>query len=376
MKKILLAVFLVLFALSCAPLMEETWTVTTPEGPVTVRHYDPARELLLGFYIADLINPPKTRYSYPVIGSYLSGYSYCPPDIWRDWSPLQRSLWIQSGIDSELRDYEYKLKSINDMQMFQMKLDAQRIIDDLERETERAKDELESKKEEAEDAADELKDAADDTKLELENAAWWAKFMESAVADAEVARLVAENAKVETRVLSDKRKTLSTEEFFPSMKKETSEKSTDFDFSFLDDGRLPSEDQVEVTQWFGPSAGKKFVSVGIDYANRAQGLYFSVERGILGPDDPSNLLYSGEVVLYGTRWPPKPAIDEDTVFWTKYVQSNEKEKEEMRATARMDKGILVSPSGKRLFEEKEVSRIVKNGLANAIKEIIDELGER
>jgi len=334
MRKTILAGFLILFTVSCAPLMEETWTVTTPEGPVTVRHNDPARELLLGFYIADLINPPKTHnnlllssYYYPLIIPRVQKFGTLPT-----WEDVLYDMKVESAIEDQLRDYERRIQSINDMETWKLKMDTQRMIDNIESANERAKDELERKKQEAEDAADELKDAADDTKLELENAAWWAKFMESAVADAEVARLVAENANVETRVLSDKRKTLSTEEFFPSMKKETSEKSTDFDFSFLDDGRLPSEDQVEVTQWFGPSAGKKFVSVGVDYAQRAQGLYFSVEPALLGPDDPSNLLYSGEIAVYG-NW---------------------------------------SDGGK----EKEISRIVKNGLANAIKEIIDELGER
>jgi len=137
MRKIILAAFLVLFTMYCAPLMEETWTVTTPEGPVTVRHYDPARELLFGFYIADLIsNPPRTRYSYrPPLSTELAlglalSNSYCPPSVWADWSPLQRSLWLESALDDDLRDYEYKLKRIKDD-----------LIYDLKREMERAKEE-------------------------------------------------------------------------------------------------------------------------------------------------------------------------------------------------------------------------------------------
>jgi hypothetical protein len=83
-----------------------------------------------------------------------------------------------------------------------------------------------------------------------------------------------------------------------------------------------------VTQYFRVSTdGQKFVSVGVDYAKKAQGLYFSVE-----------LLMSGDVVVYGRRSPSKQASDGG--------------------------------------EEKEISRIVENGLTNAIKEIIDELGER
>jgi len=386
MKKTILIGILILFTVSCAPLMEETWTVTTPKGPVTVRHYDPARELLLGFYISSLItNPPKAHndlllssYYYPlVVPPYnpLSNY-YCPPDIWKAWSPLQRSLWIESGREAELRDYEYKLQSINDMQMFQMKLDAQSLIDDLENKTKRAKDELESKKEDAEDAADELKRAADDAKLKLENAAWWAKFrLESAAENADFERLVAENA----GTTEEQRKTFSTRDKFditvglppfnPSaptkesdlidllnripVKTETpvevsgAEKKlgseTDFDFGFLANslpGKEPpvggeigqvigkSEDQVEVTRWSGSSlVEKKFVSVGVDYAKRARPFVFLLEVPM-----------PGKIVVYGRRWPPK-----DPINWR---------------------------------EEKEVSRIVKNGLANAIKEIIDELGER
>jgi hypothetical protein len=129
--------------------MEETWTVATPEGAVTVRHYDPTFDLLLGLYTASLItNPPRTRYSYRPLSmgsaldlSWLSQippkYNYLPPPS--TLSPVYKSLWIQSEIESELRDYEYKLKSIHEMEMFQMKLDVQGLIDDLKREMERVK---------------------------------------------------------------------------------------------------------------------------------------------------------------------------------------------------------------------------------------------
>jgi len=129
--------------------MEETWTVTTPEGAVTVRHNDPARELLFGFYIADLIsNPPRTRYSYrPPLstGYYPYGYSYVPPDVWADWSPLQRSLWIESARENELMDYEYKLQSIKDDLIYDLKREMERakddVVDDLKREREKTEDE-------------------------------------------------------------------------------------------------------------------------------------------------------------------------------------------------------------------------------------------
>jgi len=302
MKKTILIGILILFTVSCAPLMEETWTVTTLEGPVTVRHYDPARELLFGFYCASLINLPKTHnnllfssYYYPLIIPPYRAYSG-PNGL-----PTWEDVIYEQRVDSSMRDYEYKVQSIKDDLIYDLRREMERVKDDIADDLEDAKDELESKKEDADDAADELERAAYDAKIRLKNAA----------NDADFERLVAENATTKTRVLSDN----------------GSEKSTGFDFSFLDDGRLPSEDQVEVIQWFGPSAGKKFVLVSIDYAKRARPFGFSLETSM-----------SGEVVLYGTRWPPK-----DPINWR---------------------------------EEKEASRIVKNGLANAIKEIIDELGER
>lgn len=104
--------------------------------------YDPSLDLLLGLCAYSLIaNPYQSQYYYPFIAPYLSGYSYCPPDVWKAWTPLQRSLWIQSSRENELRDYEYKLKSINDMETWQLKMDVQRIIDDLKR----AKEEAEEK---------------------------------------------------------------------------------------------------------------------------------------------------------------------------------------------------------------------------------------
>jgi hypothetical protein len=106
-------------------------------------------DLLLGLYYSSLLaTPPQTRYSYrrPVSPAalalglgwlnqippkyyYPSLYSYCPPSVWAAWSPLQRSLWIESALEYELRDYEYRLRSINDD-----------LIRDLKREMERAKE--------------------------------------------------------------------------------------------------------------------------------------------------------------------------------------------------------------------------------------------
>jgi len=378
MRKTILAGFLILFTVSCAPLMEETWTVTTPEGPVTVRHNDPARELLLGFYIADLINPPKTHnnlllssYYYPLIIPRVQKFGTLPT-----WEDVLYDMKVESAIEDQLRDYERKIQSINDMETWKLKMDTQRMIDNIESAKERAKDELESKKkdaEDAEDAADELEDAAYDAKLELkraanklEDAAWWAKFRLGSAAE----NAAAERSALDLDWLNSipPKKVLSTEGFFHSTKRQNEkidftpglpplaqpgetkpkvpgiEKKGEFDItsglpSFTEEkppsplggeiGQVigKSEDQVEVTQWFGSSAVKKFVSVGVDYAKKARGFVFLLEVPM-----------PGEVVVYGSRWPPK-----DPINWR---------------------------------EEKEVSRIVKNGLANAIKEIIDELGER
>jgi len=129
MKKITLAVFLVLSTISCASFMA---------GPYPD---DPELNLLYGAYCASLITtPPQTRYYYPLIAPYRTGYSYCPPSVWAAWSPLQRSLWIESGIESELRDYEYRLQSINDMELWKLKMETQGLIDDLKREREKTED--------------------------------------------------------------------------------------------------------------------------------------------------------------------------------------------------------------------------------------------
>jgi len=54
---------------------------------------------------------------------------YVPPNIWREWSPLQRSLWIRSAQESDLRDYEYKVKRIN----WDLEDEARRLIDEIKR---------------------------------------------------------------------------------------------------------------------------------------------------------------------------------------------------------------------------------------------------
>lgn len=149
MKKILLAVFLVLFTMSC---MEETWTVrTTPEGVTTVRHNDPMAELLFGVYIADLINPPKTHnnlllssYYYPLIIPPYRAYSG-PNGL-----PTWKDVIYEQHVNNSMRDYEYRLEHNLDMKLWETKMEVQRLIDDLEsakRRAERAKEEAEEKEE-------------------------------------------------------------------------------------------------------------------------------------------------------------------------------------------------------------------------------------
>jgi hypothetical protein len=141
---------------------------------VALKDETPANQLLLGLYYYSLINTPyQTRWNY----NYLPN-SYCPPSIWKTWSPLQRSIWLESALDSELRSYEYKLKSINDMETWKLKMEVQRLMDDLKSEKERAEDELindlKREKRKLEIEADEI---ADDLKRQ-ENEAWWKNFLE------------------------------------------------------------------------------------------------------------------------------------------------------------------------------------------------------
>ena len=219
----------------------------------------------------------------------------------------------------------------------------ERAKDDIED----AKDELESKKEEAEDAADELEDAAYDAKIKME------EVFDITPGLPAFSEKSADIPKPPPGFVLDKKEP---------------------DFSFLDDRRQLSEDQVEVIQWFGPSAGKKFVLVGIDYAKRAQGLVFSVEY--LVPEEIE--------VVYGMRWPPKPgklAVSEEQreARWKKPEgQIDDMTPEEARIALsvlgkeRRRYQAMLQTKRAQVFEEKEISRTTENGLANAIKEIIDE----
>jgi hypothetical protein len=102
--------------------------------------YDPTLDLLYGLgqtaVILALANStPAARNDYLLSAYYyppLMLDHYVPPTIWRDWTSLQRALWIQSARASDLRDYEYKIQSINDMEIWKLKMEVQRLIDELE----------------------------------------------------------------------------------------------------------------------------------------------------------------------------------------------------------------------------------------------------
>jgi hypothetical protein len=137
MKKIMLIV--VLFSmLSCASLMDFDG-VYRSDGSAVVdpNPYDPSLDLLYGLgqtaVILALANEtPAVRNDYLLSAYYyppLMLDHYVPPNIWREWSPLQRSLWIRSARESDLRDYEYKVKRIN----WDLEDEAQRLIDEIKR---------------------------------------------------------------------------------------------------------------------------------------------------------------------------------------------------------------------------------------------------
>ena len=89
--------------------------------------------LLLGLYTFSLIKSGGPAYYAPSYCTYLSPSAYCPPDVWAAWTPLQRSLWIEYNLDLELSRYESSLKDINDMEMFKLQTEVERLIREIER---------------------------------------------------------------------------------------------------------------------------------------------------------------------------------------------------------------------------------------------------
>jgi len=121
MRKIIFSVILILSTVSCAAFMEDfgegKYDVAIQQTAVALALTSkPAvtDDLLLGLYCYPLIAAPyRTR-----------KYNYLP--TWKD-------VLYEQDLDRFLLDYEYKLKSIDDMQMFQMELKVQQLIDDLKR---------------------------------------------------------------------------------------------------------------------------------------------------------------------------------------------------------------------------------------------------
>jgi hypothetical protein len=138
MKKTILVVILILTTTSCASLMDFDG-VYRSDGSAVVdpNPYDPSLDLLYGLrqtaVILALANEkPDVRNDYLLSAYYYPPLlldHYVPPNIWREWTALQRSLWIRSAQESDLRDYEYKIKRIN----WDLEDEARRLIDEIKR---------------------------------------------------------------------------------------------------------------------------------------------------------------------------------------------------------------------------------------------------
>jgi len=105
MKKIILIVVLIFSMTSCTAIMEDfgngeynealeqTAVILALTSKPAVRN-----DLLLGLYYYSLISTPsQDRYFY-------HQYNYLPPPA--SLSPIYKSLWIQSEIENNLRNYE------------------------------------------------------------------------------------------------------------------------------------------------------------------------------------------------------------------------------------------------------------------------------
>ena len=138
-RNTIFSAILILTTISCASLMDFEG-VYRSDGSAVVdpNPYDPTLDLLYGLGQAAVIlalanETPGVRNDYLLSAYYyppLMLDHYVPPNIWRDWSPLQRGLWIESSRKIDLRNYEYELRRIS-----------QQIIDDMKKELERAKEE-------------------------------------------------------------------------------------------------------------------------------------------------------------------------------------------------------------------------------------------
>ena len=151
---VILISLLIISTIACAPVvtksveetMEEYRNVYRQGGPEALATYHSASRisspplsdstlgLLLGLYTFSLIKSGGPAYYAPSYCTYLSPSAYCPPDVWAAWTPLERSLWIEYNLDLELSRYESRLKDINNMEMFKLQTEVQRLIDKINRE--------------------------------------------------------------------------------------------------------------------------------------------------------------------------------------------------------------------------------------------------
>ena len=106
MKKTILACFLVLFTVACAGFMEDLGNGECNDA------------LMQTAVILALANEtPAVRNDYLLSTYYYPPLMldyYVPPNIWKAWSPLQRSLWIESARESDLEDYKRELEEIKE----------------------------------------------------------------------------------------------------------------------------------------------------------------------------------------------------------------------------------------------------------------------
>jgi hypothetical protein len=107
---------------------------------------DPMLGLLLGLYI---LSPHQETYAY-------SPYSLSPYFPFFPYGYGYSSFALDDELRHALLKYEYELKSINNMEMFKMDMEKQRITDELRRAREREASQLRM---EVEDITDELKSA-------------------------------------------------------------------------------------------------------------------------------------------------------------------------------------------------------------------------
>ena len=122
MKKTILACFLVLFTVACAtvhyPFTEALDAKLAAQGISIADCYSTNDALMQTAVILALANEtPAVRNDYLLSAYYyppLMLDHYVPPNIWRAWNPLRRSLWIESARESDLEDYKRKLEEIKE----------------------------------------------------------------------------------------------------------------------------------------------------------------------------------------------------------------------------------------------------------------------